>query len=399
MTERLRRAWHLIREFVAIAFWIFVPIKLFVYDVDLYLARVIHPWLVDLLNYKFIFIAGLLIIWRLAAGNKRFAADMAFVGFYPFIIVFWYLPKKVFRSWLRVFILFFGIIASFRAIRFRLIANFIAVASTIIILAHLGTVPTYVAMVALILYLATQYARQFRAAFSPTTFLRRVTNLLTRQWVELRETMINNNLNELGKQQAGSEAYATTRLNQLQFLYMINKLTVIVASKLRIIQQSRLVLAYFVMTLSLLLGMTVITFGLEYYALSGLDSRAFMPGTHSSVWYFLYFSLSTMLNANVDLTPIAVPAVLLVSMQRLCAVVVLVIFVSIVVMVLRERYDEDIKALIEGLIQEGRWIEEASEKRYGLAFRDAESEIRRLAPGLVTFITFIEGSSPNNPSA
>ena len=48
MTERLRRAWHLIREFVAIAFWIFVPIKLFVYDVDLYLARVIHPWLVDL---------------------------------------------------------------------------------------------------------------------------------------------------------------------------------------------------------------------------------------------------------------------------------------------------------------------------------------------------------------
>ena len=78
---------------------------------------------------------------------------------------------------------------------------------------------------------------------------------------------------------------------------------------------------------------------------------------------------------------------------------VLVIFVSIVVMVLRERYDEDIKALIEGLIQEGRWIEEASEKRYGLAFRDAESEIRRLAPGLVTFITFIEGGSPNNPSA
>ncbi len=391
MQKSLGWLWRPLREALAVGFWIYVPIKLFVYDIDRYVANSIHGRLLDVLTYKAVGLGAIVIVWWLTAGNRRFARDISFVICYPAIVLFWYLPKTFLRSWLRAFVLLFGVIATVRALKFRLVLNFVAVSAAIVILGRFNRVASLVAMPVLILYLLIQYARQVRAAFSPTTFLRRVTNILTRQWVDLREKMITNNLNELGKQPTGSEAYAKTRLNQLQFLYIINRLSVIVASKLRMVQQSRLVLAYFLMTLAFLFGITVLTFGLEYYALSGLDPAAFVPGAYSRLWYYLYFSVSTMLNATVDSTAQTVAAMILVTLQRLCAALVLVIFVSIVVMVLRERYDEDIRELINHLGEEGRWIEEASEKRYGITFRDAEVEIRQLAPGIVTFLALLEG--------
>jgi hypothetical protein len=51
-----------IRELLAITIWIYVIIKLFIYDIDIFVINVLSPNLKWIINYKFFFLIGIMIL-------------------------------------------------------------------------------------------------------------------------------------------------------------------------------------------------------------------------------------------------------------------------------------------------------------------------------------------------
>ncbi len=101
-----------VREIIAITFWIYVGIKLFVFGLDVYLAARFLPQYVWLLDLKFFILIGLMAIAGLFTKSKEIGLWLAFTVFYPAILIFWRVPVFLYKqeSWILTFALINAII-------------------------------------------------------------------------------------------------------------------------------------------------------------------------------------------------------------------------------------------------------------------------------------------------
>ena len=85
-----------VREGFAILCWLYVLLKLFVLDIDAILVEFLFPTQTWVLRYRFILITlGLALFW-LIRGTRRFSKNLLYILFYPFVVVFWRIPKFVY---------------------------------------------------------------------------------------------------------------------------------------------------------------------------------------------------------------------------------------------------------------------------------------------------------------
>ena len=124
-----------VRETLAILFWMYVLIKLFAFDIDIFLMNRFLPGYAWLLNLKFfILIGGIALIW-LVTKNKYILSWSLYVFFYPPIILFWKIPFFIFkqRSWILAFAFINSIISFFKSIKYNFITSALFLASLAII--------------------------------------------------------------------------------------------------------------------------------------------------------------------------------------------------------------------------------------------------------------------------
>ena len=81
-----------IRETVAILFWLYVLVKLFAFDVDVFLMNKLLPEFVWLLNLKFFILIGIIALIWLMTKNKHIISWSFYVFFYLAIVLFWKIP-------------------------------------------------------------------------------------------------------------------------------------------------------------------------------------------------------------------------------------------------------------------------------------------------------------------
>jgi len=95
----------LLREILAGILWVFLFIKIFIYDIDNLIIEQIDPDFVFILKYKFFIILGICAIFWISLGNKNFAKLLSVIIFFPFILLFWRIPKLFWKSksWIGVF--------------------------------------------------------------------------------------------------------------------------------------------------------------------------------------------------------------------------------------------------------------------------------------------------------
>src|SRR5207249_10094724 len=73
------------REIVAGFFWLYVLVKLFVFDIDVFLIAEYVPRYAWLLNYKFFILIGLIAVVWLITKNKHVAVWTFYILCYPAI--------------------------------------------------------------------------------------------------------------------------------------------------------------------------------------------------------------------------------------------------------------------------------------------------------------------------
>lgn len=89
---------RIVRDGISIAFWIYVPIKLFVFDIDQYVFSSLCPNYLWLLKFKFPFLLLIFAFLWITIKPKKLFLNAIYVLFFPVVILLWKAPKFIFGA-------------------------------------------------------------------------------------------------------------------------------------------------------------------------------------------------------------------------------------------------------------------------------------------------------------
>src|SRR4051812_31644477 len=94
-----RSNWFLIGlDLLAILFSLYAFVKLFVFDLDVYVVSLISPEFAWLLNYKILIVLGVVLVAMAVTKSLTLGLAAAYVAFYPFVILLWKIPRFVWKQ-------------------------------------------------------------------------------------------------------------------------------------------------------------------------------------------------------------------------------------------------------------------------------------------------------------
>ena len=379
-----------VRETLAVLFWAYVLIKLFVFDIDIFLMNRFLPRYVWLLNLKFfILIGGIALIW-LVTKNKYILAWSLYVFFYPAIILLWKIPFFIFkqRSWILAFAFINSIISFFKSIKYNFIISAFFLASLAVIFSFSNEKLLWFASAVILGVLLTTYVNRFILVFKPSSIFQVHIKIFSgirkhgSSYFTLDESIKNLPLEKLDQKQM--EKWTTN----LQMSVLFNRVCLFAAKKLRDYQNSGINIISYVLTILMLIVLTIFSFATINYALFKIDAGLFSYPVIPSFFTFFYYSFNSLLfNSIQEITPIMPISQIVSMMEFFFALFLVVIFVSLLLSVRNQRHTEELNEVIKGIEGQGKDMEGFIRDEYKInSIDDAIAELEKLKAGMAKFI-------------
>jgi hypothetical protein len=200
------------RQLVAATVWIFAFSKLFVYDFDLALINRYAPPLQRLLPYRFFIIIAFIAFAWLLLGNRKFWLFVAYVLFYPLIIVFWRISKLTVKNWATILVFAPAIESLIKTFKWRFIGGSLTMLSALAIVIVYQRYVLAFAMAVLFLYLIIHYILRFRIAFRSSTFFADIAKPLGSMWEQTLSTFRKKEAEDAAQLGLGSEDFRKSTL-------------------------------------------------------------------------------------------------------------------------------------------------------------------------------------------
>lgn len=379
----------LLREAFAFALWAYLVVKIFVFDFDVYFVETYLPSVSWLVRFKFFLFLVLTAIYWLSVGDKNFLKSLGFILAYPFIVLFWRMPKLFVGNWFAVLAgVGFGV-SFFKSFKRNFLIFTVIALSTVLVIFTEDPLLLASAIVALSLFLVVHFLRRFYLSFVPSKAL-----FLPKQaTLELIEKSKNNlrlpeDLRSTAVEKFNAEQHQKWSMS-LQTLLILNRFSHFAASKLREFQESRLVILYFLFGLIFSFFLTVFIFALNNYALHKLDPTAFSDPSEKNLFYFLYYSLNTILSGNIaDFYPISTIARLLSTAELVFGFFLLVVLFFVFTNVKSDKTKAEVDSLISVLDSQGKELETVITQDFSMDLQAAIQVVEAL-PGSLLKIFYL----------
>ncbi|MGD0590749.1 MAG: hypothetical protein ABSA44_08125 [Bacteroidota bacterium] len=379
-----------IGELFAFTLWLYMVIKLFVFDFDVYIVDTYFPSLSWLVYFKFLLFLVLIMIYWIFVGDKNFFKAIAFVLFYPFILLFWRIPNLFIGNWFAIIgAIGFGI-SFYRSLKRNYITFTLITLSSILIIITNKQIYLIASMIVLSSILLIHFARRLFYSFVPSKALflpkQAVLTLLerTKSNLKLPEELRTTAIEKYTEEQKNKWSYT------LQTLLLINRVSYYVASKLRELQERRLVILYFIFGLLFSFCLTVVIFALNNYALQKIDATAFSNPSHKGLLFFIYYSFSTIINSAItDFYPISAFARLFHLSEVFMGVFLLVILFFVYTNVKSDKTKSEVNDLISTLGAQGKEIEVLINHDFSMDINQAIEVVEKFPGSLLRLFYFI----------
>lgn len=379
------------REIIGGLFWIFLFIKIFIYDIDLFIVGQINPNWLFLFSYKFFILIGVIcLIWVIISTN-HFTKLISVIIFFPFIFIFWRIPKLFWKSksWIGVFASF-GILFSFFNSAKIYFTTFVLVSlSTLLIFVTENTILLIVAMSILFAYLFYHYAKKLKYAFKPSHIFTVQSEAINKMWdnvknkfkvaEEIRDTELEN---MTPSQQEGF-------CNNLQFVIIINRILYFITSKLKRFQRSNLNVIYYFASVFYTIIITVLVFALHNMALFKIDQSSFNTNPKGNFLFFVYYSFNTLFTNSInDFYPVSDYARFLSSFETLFAFILLAIIFFLLTTIVRDKHNEEITSAITSIKKKGEELEIVISEDYKMDLTEAIEFVESIQGKLIKIIYY-----------
>lgn len=167
-------------------FWIYVPIKLFVYDLDIFIVNNLFPNLSWIIEWRFLFISSIIVLIISIYGFKEFlrifSSILIFPLYYPSKKIFQFLKnnwdafsKFIVNNFLLIVVFAANYISNlWRHFKFRFVLFYLFILSLFLILSTSNYYINIISSYFLIAYLVIHYFYRTLTAIKPSPLLERV---------------------------------------------------------------------------------------------------------------------------------------------------------------------------------------------------------------------------------
>ena len=387
----VRILWR-IAEIIAVVFWLSALAKVLFFDIDRYFLDSYLPNVTWILDYKFIFGLAGLAATALLMGALNTILFIVFVALYPLFLIFWRIPRFVFRkqSWNLAIALGNGAISFFRSFTYNLFVSTSFLVSFVICVVSESKWLLYPAIVVLLVLIVLTYIQSFLAVFRAPA----LSDLYIRVFSVVRGAV-----SEAAKLDAPIRTLPVVELNETQLkvrtdklgnIVLYNRACLFLATKLKKYQRTGLNVAFGVLIVLKLIAITVLCFTAINFALYEVDPNAF-ESSKPTFFMFFYYSFNNLLfNSIKEISPATVFSQSLAMFENLIALVLIGLFTSLLVTIRSERHSAQLDRVITAIERDGNEIEAFMQSEYQIqSMDDALVELQRMKVSTIQILLWL----------
>jgi hypothetical protein len=378
-------------EVASVLFWLYLLVKLFIFDIDNYLLRTYYPSLSSIIDYKFFIFLALLVVLLFILGTKKFFKFLAFVLGYPFFILFWRLPKLLFgnKNWMGLFVALGTSVSFFKSFRLNMAISAAVLFAGLFILIADSKNLLIISMLVLSIYLVIHFVRRFSYSLKKFDVVTRLSKKVLDFWTRIQETQT-----DTQKQSASSESIekkeADAKANRLQWLLVFNRGCLFLISKLRYMQKSASTFVYYFINLIGSAFVTVVVFLFLNLGLNKIDHNAFsIQGSARTIDFFFYSCGLFFGGLNSGINAVSDPAKILYIAEICFRWLIVVILFYFLFNVVRKKHKSDIDTSITHLREQGAELEKVIAGEYQLSVDEAVEEVTKVKGSMLVLINYL----------
>lgn len=375
-------------DFVSILFWTYAIVRIFVIDVDRWLFVEFLPeyeWLVD---YRILLFLALAVVFVIAFTKGEMALVLAYVAFFPLIILIWKLPKALFytNDWRLGFAFVSASAHFFRSFRFHVVSTSMWVIG-LVIGATVNDKALLVASIVMLLGIcAISNIFRFVSLFTRSPLLTAFGKALGL----MRNFIVDKHKKEFASRRsevAFTEPELDLWRSNLELSLLFNRAALYSARQFQTYQSSGLATVGATLTILRMFIGTVVTFSVVNWALYKFDSSTFIADSDTALFQFFYYSFNTMMFSDVaNLTPATALSQSIRMIEIVFGFLLLGIFVTLIITLKSQRSTEETQSLVDLLRQQGSEMGEFIRTSFQFySLEDALQELNKV-PGALTKI-------------
>ncbi len=383
-------------QMLAILFWVYALVKVFVFDIDIYLASKLTPEYVWLLDFKFLILIGIVGLFWLFTNNRYIFLMVIYVVFYPLIVLFWKIPFLIYKqkSWLLAFVFINSLITLIKSIKFGFITSAFFLISTAIVINASNKILLGIAALVVLAILFTTYIHRLISAFKPSGIFQVYNKLLSdirkrgASMFTLDKDIKNLPIANLDQTQVAK------RRSSLESSILFNRICLFTGKKLRAYQNSGLNVASNVISILMLIILTVLSFAVINFALFKIESQQFSFSEVPTFFIFFYYSFNNLLFSSIREIVPNMPISQMASMiESFCALLVATIFVFLLLDFRSQRHKDELEDVIQRIEEQGNRMESFIKDEFKInSIDDAMTEIEKLKGSMTKILYKISES-------
>jgi hypothetical protein len=384
-------------------FWTYALLKVFVTDIDSELVGVIapdHSWIVA---YRFFAFLAVLVIFALVFRKTlAITGALAYVFGFPLVLLFWKLPKAIYRtrSWV-AFLAVVNVLSSFFSnFRYSVLFSGAAIFAGLAVLVAGNHVVLTVAAIVLTGLLGLALGRAIRFSVVPSRFLR-IQHRAVRRAVNSQAfkqlTAVNDDLKRADLERFNFEQqnrFVTNLSNSVLSHRLLN----FWAFQLEQYRRSSASIVFNALSYVGLLGLTVVGLALINDAIYKIDASAYSFTKAPSILVFIRYTIVGLYSGEIEaLKPVSDLANVVSIATVLVGVVILGSLLLTVFLSARQARNETaFRETINEIKAEGERMEDRLRSEYDVSLPEALARLEELRSGLLGLITYISTRVPRD---
>jgi hypothetical protein len=401
-----------IRQSLAMLFWTYTILKIFVFDIDIYLFHNLFPGYEWLLTYKFVILIGIIGAAWLMIGTREIIIWLLYIALYPFIVIFWKIPYFVLRqrSWTFAIALIDVVVSFFQSFKHTFITLSFLIVSATIIFTFSNEWLLWLSIVTLLVVNIVTYVYRLVFAFKPSSlysaygFVSSVPQNVRNSFQNLLSTGIDSltqqSTAEVQPVELSKELYSlpvdsldkTQRdqwISALQLHVFLNRAFLFGAKKLRDYQSSGMSIVFASLTIVFLIILTTLIFAIINYGLYKINKDLFLVSSAPTFFTFIYYSFNNFIinNAIQEIVPRTDISQAIRMMQGLFSLFIVVISVSLLIPATTQKHATELDKIVKDLDARGAEIESYIRDEFKInTIDDAMAELAKLEAVLAKFL-------------
>lgn len=378
-----------ILDVCAVVFWLYVILKIFFFDADVFLLQWAFPTHAWLLNLRFIFMLVALALTLIFFDKESVLLGSVYIIFFPLIILLWKIPRMIYKrpNWVLVIAFANAVISFFTSFKYNILIAAGLFAATAIALLSSSEAFLWTAIALALVALYAGYARRFISAVRPSKVFRAHEKLVS--WLS---NIVTASAPEptirAARYSKPTDEHAQQWTATLQNSVLASRLCLFSARKLKEYHASGAGFFSAAFVVLFLVVVTVFVFADANLALFKISPGYFAFSETPSFFTFIYYSFKAVIFSNIsELMPVGGPAKILWMIEAASALFFGLIFASLMFSARSQRQTEELNKVIETISEQGRSMELFVLTEYKFQTIDeALSELARLKAAFVSFI-------------